>query len=335
MEEYPAVSIVVAAYNAQETIGDCIQSLLSVDYPNKEIIIVNDGSKDDTEKIARRYPVKLISQPNMGASSARNTGLREAKYGIVAYTDSDCKVAKDWLKKLVKHFSDPKVGAVTGKTIFETNETCTSYVRSLDIEERNQKRGRYTRLANGPNSAFRREVLRMVGGFNPKWFHAEDTEVSYEIWKADYRIEYEPEAIVFHSPESNWKNFLRKRFRDAKAFTRMLYFYPMQASVKDDFVTTSMKLQPPLFLAITILAVIALIGSFISLPTKLIYLWALLLVVGLAINMPFSIKVWKKSSKASFLPKALLLTTARGFCWAAGLIVGALEQQPYILDREI
>src|SRR3972149_6797932 len=168
--DLPPVSVVVAAYNAQETICPLIESLLALDYPEVEIIIIDDGSKDSTVEIVKRYPVTLVSQENMGASSARNNGLERARHGIVAYTDSDCSVSKDWLRNLVPHFDDLKVGAVTGRTIFRTDSTCTSFVRSLDIEERNAGRRKFTALANGPNSAFRRDLLLGIGGFHPVWY---------------------------------------------------------------------------------------------------------------------------------------------------------------------
>lgn len=313
MTEYPPVSIVVAVYNMQDTIGKCIESLLEADYPEKEIIIVNDGSTDRTEEIVKQYLVTLINQKKQGASAARNNGLKNAKNEIVAYTDSDCEVSRDWARNIVKHFEDPSVGAVTGKTIFRTDTTCTSYVRSLDIEERNARRKKYTSLANGPNSAFRRSLLSGIGGFNPRWYHAEDTEVSYRVWEEGYKIVYEPNAVVYHVPENDWKDFLRKRYRDAKAFTRMFYFHPKKAFVEDDFVTLNMKLQPPLFAAILFLPILNMLS-----------LWLLLL--GIALNVPFSYRVFlKRSDKFSFFIKALMLTTARGFCWGFGLIVGGLQ----------
>lgn len=326
MEEYPPVSIVVAAYNAEKTIGKCIESLLNTDYPDKEVIIVDDGSTDNTKKIIEKNPVKVLTQSNEGASAARNNGLNNAENSIVAYTDSDCEVSRDWLKNIIKHFKDPEVGAVTGRTIFATDERCASYVRSLDIEERNNRRREYTSLANGPNSAFRRDLLLKIGGFDPKWYHAEDTEVSYNIWKEGYTIAYEPSAVVNHVPEGDWTDFLRKRYRDAKAFTRMFYFHPSQAFVKDDFVTPSMRLQPPLFAVIIFLPVIMLplysLGYMVQL---LLFPWLFFIALGIVLNLPFSYRVYKKSSRISFFPKALLLLIGRGFCWGLGLVVGGFQ----------
>ncbi len=316
---YPPVSIVVAAYNSQDTIGACIESLLDLDYPEKEIIVVDDGSTDKTAEIAKGYPIKLVSQSKKGASAARNRGLENSNHDIVAYTDSDAEVTRDWLKKLVANFSEDEIGAVTGRTVFAVDKHCTSYIRSLDIDERNARRGKCTALANGPNCAFRKDLLKKVGGFDPSWYHAEDTEVSYRILKEGYKIVYEPEAVVHHTPENDWRDFLRKRYRDAKAFTRMLWFHTSRAFFRDDFVTPNMKVQPFLFALI------------ISSPPLFYFLhisslfWILFLALGVAMNIPFSYRVSKKSGRASFFVKALLLTTARGFCWGFGLAVGGIK----------
>jgi cellulose synthase/poly-beta-1,6-N-acetylglucosamine synthase-like glycosyltransferase len=325
-ESTPGVSIVVPTYNAEGTIGPLLESLTQLDYPDYEVIIVNDGSRDKTREIVTRYPVRLIDQPNRGASAARDAGLRASSREIVAYVDSDVTVTRDWLRKIVQVFSDPTVGAATGKTVFLRDERATSWLRSLDIERRNAGRKTFTRLANGPNSAFRRELLLNVGGFDPSWFHAEDTEVSYRIWIQGYRIRYVPEAIVHHVPEGNWRTFYRKRYRDAKAFTRMLRKYSRSAILEDDFVTVSMKIQPPFFL---ILIATALVTAFLQLTPygslALLCLFALF-VFALLLNMPEAYAMVRASGRATFFFSGLGLGLLRGFAWGAGLGAGGLRQ---------
>ena len=100
---WPKVSVVVCAYNAADTIDDCLKSLSALTYPNAEIIVVNDGSRDLTGEIARRYPkAQVIDVPNGGLSAARNIGMRAATGEIVAYTDADVRVDPDWLTYLVQ-----------------------------------------------------------------------------------------------------------------------------------------------------------------------------------------------------------------------------------------
>ncbi len=323
---FPRVSIVVPTYNAEKTIGPLLDSLLALDYPDYEVTVVNDGSRDGTKAIVERYPVTLIDQPNRGASAARDAGLRRASGEIVAYVDSDVTVTRDWLKNLVGPLSDATIAAATGRTIFLRNEKCTSWVRSMDIERRNAGRREYTRLANGPNSAFRRAVLLQIGGFDPRWFHAEDTEVSYRIGLKGYRIRYVPDAIIHHVPEEDWRDFLRKRYRDAKAFTRMLAKYTRRAALEDDFVTLGMKVQPPIFLATLVLAILAALLP--STPLETCILTALIgfFLFAVVLNLREALTIALSSRKIGFFLKALGLGIMRGFAWGAGLGIGGLKQ---------
>ena len=120
---WPKVSVVVCAYNAADTLDDCLTSLDQLTYPDYEVIVVNDGSKDDTEAIARRYPfVRLITTPNNGLSAARNIGLSAATGAIVAYTDADVRVDPDWLTYLVQPFLHSDVVAAGGPNVVPADD---------------------------------------------------------------------------------------------------------------------------------------------------------------------------------------------------------------------
>ncbi len=326
LESLPRVSVVIPTYNAEKTIGPLLDSLQNLDYPDYEVIVVNDGSRDGTKAIVARYPVRLIDQPNMGASAARDAGLRAATGDIIAYVDSDVAVTPDWLRHLVKPFQDPAIGATTGRTVFLRNEKCSSWVRSMDIERRNAGRKEFTRVANGPNSAFRKGVLHEVGGFDPSWYHAEDTEVSYRVWQKGYKIRYVPEAVVHHVPEEDWRDFLRKRYRDAKAFTRMLAKYPRTAILKDDFVELEMKIQPPLFLLTILCGLGSSLWIFFPWGVYGFLGFGVLSLVGIALNVPEAATLSTSSRKASFFFKGLGLQILRGFAWGLGLGIGGIRQ---------
>ena len=93
----PGVSILVPAYNERAALPDAVRSALSIDYPEFEVIVVNDGSTDGSEQIIRRYPFHAISTPNRGVSAARNEGLNAATGEIIAYIDADARADPDWL----------------------------------------------------------------------------------------------------------------------------------------------------------------------------------------------------------------------------------------------
>jgi cellulose synthase/poly-beta-1,6-N-acetylglucosamine synthase-like glycosyltransferase len=196
----------------------------------------------------------------------------------------------------------------------------------MDIERRNAHRNQYTRLANGPNSAFRKDVLLAVGGFNPAWYHAEDTEVSYRIWNKGLRIQYVPDAIVNHVAEEDWRQYLRKRYRDAKAFTRMLVRYTKPAVLQDDYVSLGMKVQPPLYLLLVILGILALLLSLTPYLGLALVLLAGFSILAVLLVLPEAIAVAYASRRTGFFFKTMAIGLMRGFAWGAGLGVGSLRQ---------
>src|SRR5207253_7787109 len=101
LPQAPKVSVVICAYNAESTMEACLQSLLQLRYPNFEVIVVDDGSKDTTREIAERFPFRVIHQENKGLSIARNVGIEASSGEYVVFTDSDCVVDPDWLTYLI------------------------------------------------------------------------------------------------------------------------------------------------------------------------------------------------------------------------------------------
>ena len=115
LPRYPKVSIVVASYEGGRTLPACLDSLRHLNYPDYEVILVDDGSTDDTARIASHYPeVRTIHQTNMGLSAARNTGINAATGEIVAFTDSDCRADEDWLHYLVGDLLKTDAAAIGG-----------------------------------------------------------------------------------------------------------------------------------------------------------------------------------------------------------------------------
>jgi hypothetical protein len=129
---WPKVSVVICAYNAASTLEDCLSSLERMTYPNFEVIVVNDGSKDATGAIARRHPsMTLIEVPNGGLSAARNIGLAQASGEIVAYTDADVRVESDWLTYLVQPFLTSDVVACGGPNVAPADDPWLARALSL------------------------------------------------------------------------------------------------------------------------------------------------------------------------------------------------------------
>jgi len=208
VEQPPYISVIVPAYNCSETITQCIESLLALNYSNYEIIIVDDGSTDDTYDICRSYDdrIRLIQTSNGGPSRAKNIGVKKAKGDIVAFTDSDCVAHEQWLNELNRGFSDDLVGGVggnqvspsdeshIGKTIHETLSIlgfATSYMKHYSS---------MTTTQHNPscNSAYRKKCFEEADGFDESLWPGEDVDLDYRLMQSGYTLIRNPEALVGH-----------------------------------------------------------------------------------------------------------------------------------------
>jgi glycosyltransferase involved in cell wall biosynthesis len=313
--EPPLVSVVVAVYNMESTIGRCIESLLEVDYPRKEIIIVDDGSTDDTPRIVSRYPVKYISKENEGVASARNLGIEHARGEIIAFTDGDCYVEKHWLRALVEKFGDG-VGGVGGEVVFMTADPLTT---AISIEYRDRFKGRRgdTKSIACINAAFRREVFQRVGGFKRvlgESVGGEDIEFSYRVIEAGYKLRYEPGARVYHDHQTMSSAFLKRNYRNA--VVSVANFFKHRSALRDRFFNWTLITQPLLF------AVLLVVGLLSILYSKLLIWFYLLLALAVLWNIPLALKTCRETSNYSSLPYLIAILFLRGVVLSVGMGVG-------------
>ena len=202
LPRYPRVSVVVCAYNAERTMSACLASLEHLNYPDYEVIVVNDGSTDRTLEISEDFPYcRIISQENRGLSVARNVGAEAATGEIVAYTDSDCVADPDWLNYLVATMERKGLVACGGPNFAPAEDSLVPEAVAvspgapchvlLDDE--------IAEHIAGCNMAFRRDVLLGLGGFDPI-FHAagDDVDICWRLQDAGYPIGYSAAAMVWH-----------------------------------------------------------------------------------------------------------------------------------------
>lgn len=212
LERYPRVSVIVCSYNGGKTLGDCLTALDRVDYPDFEIVFVDDGSTDGSQDVVARWEAarpkdrKLpgfqnIRQKNMGLSYARNAGAASATGEILAYTDSDCMADPDWLYYLVGTLLSGDYGGVGGPNISppaqDWIQACVaaapggpSHVLLTDVVAEH---------IPGCNMAFHRKSFDMVGGFDPEYRKAgDDVDFCWRLQQAGQVIAFSPAAIVWH-----------------------------------------------------------------------------------------------------------------------------------------
>ena len=207
--------MVVCAYNAADTLDDCLTSLERLRYPDYEVILVNDGSRDDTEAIALRHPsVRLITTPNNGLSTARNVGLAAATGTIVAYTDADVRADEHWLTYLVQPFLHSDVVAVGGPNVVPVDDPWVAQcvARAPGGPTHVLFDDRIAEHVPGCNMAMRRDALTAIGGFNPIYLRAgDDVDVCWRLQGAGGTIGFAPAALVWHHHRPSIRAFWRQQ----------------------------------------------------------------------------------------------------------------------------
>ena len=189
---WPRMSVVVCAYNAADTLDDCLASLETLTYPDYEIILINDGSTDRTSDIGRSYPrVRVVDIPNGGLSAARNVGLAGATGAVVAYVDADVRVDRDWLTFLVQPFLTSDVVGSGGPNVVPDDDPpmAQCIARAPGEPTHVLLDDRIAEHVPGCNMAFRREALLAIGGFNPTYLRAgDDVDVCWRLQARGWKI---------------------------------------------------------------------------------------------------------------------------------------------------
>ena len=235
LPRYPKVSVIVCSYNGARTLEACLESLRHVNYPNYEVILVDDGSKDNTQEIVARFPeVRNIHQENTGLGVARNVGAAAATGEIFAYTDSDCMADPDWLTYLVGTLISGDYVGVGGPNISPPAENwvqaCVSGapggpspVLLTDV---------IAEHIPGCNMAFHRWAFEAVGGFDPDYHKAgDDVDFCWRLQGAGGVIAFSPSAIVWHYRRFTLKAFRKQQegYGEAESmlrFKHLIFFGP-------------------------------------------------------------------------------------------------------------
>lgn len=201
----PQVSVVVPVQNGAATIAPCIEALLAQDYPRErtEIIVVDNGSSDETRNIVARYPVTLLVELDVRTSyAARNRGIAHASGEVIAFTDADCIAATDWLTHLVAPLADATVGAVVGGVRDAPPESlCEEFTARVNPFARPERSGLQTLLTG--NVAMRRSTLEALMWFDECLPTGGDVDLGWRMQRELHlRLADAPAAMVFHKHRS-------------------------------------------------------------------------------------------------------------------------------------
>lgn len=216
----PLVSIVISNYNGRKfhLLEPCLRSVLNINYPNFEVILVDNASNDGSVEFSRRLfgqdpHLKILANSENVYSQGLNKGIAKCKGEYVVFFNNDIKVDPEYLRELIKILeADKSIGLAQGKLLLESNpekidcvgETMDIYGNPVALGRGERDRGGYDRIdeilsASGSASIARRSVLDEVGGFDPKFFIGyEDMDLSLRIRLRGYKVVYIPKAIVYH-----------------------------------------------------------------------------------------------------------------------------------------
>lgn len=229
LHQTPRVSVVVCSYNGGTTLAQCLRSLEALDYPDYEIILVDDGSTDDTRAITARFPaVRALHQTNQGLSVARNAGLHAATGSIIAYTDSDCFADPDWLTHLVHQLERSGAAAVGGPNLSPEDGWRAACVAASPGQPTHVLENDQTaEHIPGCNMAYRREALLAINGFNPKYRQAgDDVDLCWRLEQAGMWITFAPGAFVWHHRRQTPRAYLRQQAGYGKAEALLWFDHP-------------------------------------------------------------------------------------------------------------
>jgi len=266
-DSLPGVSIIVTTFNSESTIDECLRSILELDYPKQllEVIVIDGGSTDATTERAKAYPVKLVySQLNPPA--AYNLVLKTVENEIIGLIDSDAKVKKGWLRKLVKHLDDPKVAGASGT--METWNKDKLVPRAIGYE----LSYRYRRLPNTVervatmNLLLKKKVTLEIGGFDEALPTQYDTDIGARLAQAGYRIAFDSEAICYHFHRPTLRTFFKQQYKYGQN-TWKLYFKHPRLARGDKITDWWMNIQPIVYGIAAILLLISVVTNFHLIPS--------------------------------------------------------------------
>ncbi len=237
----PLVTVIIPAHNEELVIESCLKALLKSTYPKLEVIVANDASKDKTADVVRKFislhpnrAIRIVSRrTNGGRGAVINHGIKQAKGDLIMALDADCIVERKALKRVVRHFADPKTAAVAMNIRVIPTGTIINTLQLFDYIAgfRNKKFGSLTSseyIIGGAGATYRREVLKKVGGFNHT-MKTEDIEMSLRLARVlgtkNYKLKYASDVIIFTEGVPSYKSLFKQRFRWKFGALQALYLH--------------------------------------------------------------------------------------------------------------
>ena len=319
-EKLLSVSVIIPAFNSEKTMGQTLEGLASLDYPqNKiEIIVVDDASTDKTAEIALAHGARVVQRRTKGGcASAKNSGVDHARNEIVAFIDADVLVTKNWLRELVAPFEDKTVGASGGriKNKFQKDNALEKFI---EYDNYYRTRRQNAKSVPGSNSAYRREVFDVVGKMDA--YLGEDPDFIYRVVSHGYKAVFVEKAVVYHPFPSGIWTYLRKQVYYAWQRMLILLLRPQCRSilVKDEAAPLSVVLQPFVLLAMILSLMLSPVHGFFGLIAFFLFFF-----LFIVLNMPFLYYVFNR--EANIVLFAFIVSILRSLAYIIGMSHGFLS----------
>lgn len=314
MEKKIFISIILPVYNQANTIQQCLETLVAQTYAPKEIIVVNDGSVDQTMARLMEYPkiksIRILDIANSGRSAARNIGAQESRGSIIAFAEGDAEYDPTYLAEGLKFFTDPKIGAAYVQH--------QAYHRNGWIAEAVWLEREILFKGYKPFSAwfYRKDIFTALGGFDESLDCAEDQDLARRLRMVGWQIGFEPRVLWWHREPDSLAEVIRRSFWRGRHKTHFYKKYPTDV--------------PILKLLLTILGFASLFFGLIYRPllltllscSGLLFLWK---------TLSISKKGWKIVEKKQYIAVIAALSIIRNIFSSLGTMLGFLES--YFLEH--
>jgi cellulose synthase/poly-beta-1,6-N-acetylglucosamine synthase-like glycosyltransferase len=310
----PSVSIIVTTLNSEPTIDECLRSILELDYPKHllDVIVIDGGSTDGTIEHAKRYPVKVVSS-KLNPPSAYNLVLKDITKEVIGLVDSDAKVEKTWLRKLIKHLDEPDVAGASGTVETWNRDSLVPRIIGYELNYRYRRLPDTLERVATMNLLLKTNITLEVGGFDELLHTQYDTDIGARLAKAGYRIAFDSEAKCYHFHRPTLKTFYKQQYKYGQN-TWKLYFKHPKLAMGDNITNWWMNIQPILYGIACILLLISIVTSFHIVPSFI------LLAIVIILLLHYSVSAVKIShayndSAAMFL---VIIYFIRAFAWTLG-----------------
>lgn len=313
------ISIIIPAYNAESTLPACLQVLKpQLEQPTGfEVIVVDDGSTDNTAQVAVSMGVTVVEQQNSGPAAARNAGVAASTGEIILFTDADCEPSQDWVRQISDALKNREIDGAKGTYKTRQKGLVARFVQQ-EYQDKYDKMSSdsYIDFIDTYSAAYRRDVFEQNGGFDPTFPMPanEDIEFSFRLASQGCKFVFVPDAVVFHSHVDSVVEYFKRKYFVGFWRVKMYMLHP-EKMVSDSHTPQSLKLQ---VLLVALLLVCIVMGVFFPI------FWGAVvgvLAVFLVSAIPFGIKVAKRDFPVTFVAPGLLFVRALalglGFFWAS------------------